>query len=88
VAAKLFDAGVNIGPRRAVEVLQGALAADGAALEVDGRIGAATLAAAARAGAAVLPAFRAGLAGYYVGLVAGQPGLAYYARGWRRRALA
>ena len=36
----------------------------------------------------VLPAFRAGLAGYYVGLVAGQPGLAYYARGWRRRALA
>jgi hypothetical protein len=33
-------------------------------------------------------AFRAGLAGYYVGLVAGQPGLAYYARGWRRRALA
>ncbi|HQP93373.1 MAG TPA: glycosyl hydrolase 108 family protein [Thermoanaerobaculia bacterium] len=89
VAAKLFDAAVNIGQRRAVEVYQGALVALGAAgLEVDGRIGPATLAAAGEFGAGVLPALRAGLAGYYVGLVAGAPSLAYYARGWRRRALA
>lgn len=88
VAAKVFDAAVNLGQRRAVELYQGALAAHGAALAVDGRMGAETLAAAGAMGPAVVPALRAAIAGYYVGLIAGQPGLAYYARGWRRRALA
>ena len=88
VAGKVFDAAVNLGQRRAVECYQGALAALGCQLAVDGRMGAETLSQAEEAGREALPVFRAALAGYYVGLIAGQPGLAYYARGWRRRALA
>ena len=51
------------------------------------RLGASSVFKRIELGEAVVPAFRAAVAGYYVGLIAGQPGLAYYARGWRRRAL-
>lgn len=88
VAAKAFDASVNVGSRRAIELLQCALAAVGERIDLDGIAGTQTLTAAARTGIEALPLFRAALAGYYTGLAAGNPNLKPFLNGWRRRALA
>ncbi|OQC42272.1 MAG: putative Peptidoglycan domain protein [Acidobacteria bacterium ADurb.Bin051] len=88
VAAKLFDTSVNVGRRRAVELLQWALGAGGFVVAVDGRVGSETIAAAAEVGPRLLELQRAAQAGYYVGLIAGRPELARFRNGWGRRALA
>ncbi|HEY1506235.1 MAG TPA: glycosyl hydrolase 108 family protein [Stellaceae bacterium] len=92
LAAKIFDAAVNIGIDGAVRALQRALrAADGstraAGVEEDGRLGPKTIAAAcALAADAVLPALREALAGYYRVIVAKNPAQARFLNGWLVRA--
>lgn len=92
VAAKLFDAGVNLGAERAVELLQATLAGLGRDLAIDGHFGPDTLAAAQSVcsdpgGAeAILAGLRASCRAYYAGLIRGNPRLAVYERGWYRRA--
>jgi lysozyme family protein len=88
IAAKVFDAAVNIGIDEAVRALQRALrAARAIRIEEDGRLGPATLAAVrATAADAVLPALREALAGHYRLIVAGNPAQARFLNGWLARA--
>lgn len=88
IAAKLFDAAVNIGIEEAVRGLQRALRAAGKPLLVeDGKLGAATLAAAASvAPEIVLPALREALAGHYRLIAARSPAQARFLTGWLARA--
>ncbi|HEY3919466.1 MAG TPA: glycosyl hydrolase 108 family protein [Stellaceae bacterium] len=91
LAAKLFDAAVNLGIEEAVRALQRALRAAGpqnaAPLAEDGKLGAATLAAAvAIAPATVLPALREALAGHYRLIAARSPSQASFLTGWLSRA--
>lgn len=88
LAAKVFDVAVNVGRRRAAELLQLGLCAAGGTLEIDGRIGPDTLGHLARAGPGMaLALLRSVQAGYYRGLVAARPALQRFANGWERRAL-
>lgn len=88
VAAKLFDAAVNIGIDDAVCALQRALrAARSVSIEEDGKLGPATLAAArALAADTVLPALREALAGHYRLIVAKNPAQVRFLNGWLARA--
>ncbi|HEV8015197.1 MAG TPA: glycosyl hydrolase 108 family protein [Stellaceae bacterium] len=87
IAGKLLDAAVNIGIDDAVRCLQRALRAAGQALAEDGKLGEATLAAAAAVPPAlVLPALREALAGHYRLIAARQPGEARFLTGWLARA--
>lgn len=93
LAAKLFDAAVNIGIENAVVALQRALRAAGGAgagkatIAEDGQLGAATIAAAAAiAPDLVLPALREALAGHYRLIAARNPAEARFLTGWLARA--
>lgn len=88
LAAKIFDAAVNIGIESAVRALQRALRAGGAArIEEDGKLGAETIAAAhALPSDTVLPALREALAGHYRLIAAKNPVEARFLKGWLARA--
>jgi lysozyme family protein len=88
LAAKVFDAAVNIGIESAVCALQRALRAAGAApFDDDGKFGRETIAAArALAPETVLPALREALAGHYRLIAAKKPSAARFLRGWLARA--
>lgn len=89
LAAKLFDAGVNIGMANAVRALQRALRACGAMLVEDGKLGEATLGAAvAITPDKLLPALREALAGHYRLIAAHNPAEQRYLAGWLARAYA
>ena len=92
LAAKIFDAAVNLGIESAVRALQRALRAAGAStgttpIEEDGKLGTATIDAAhALAAATVLPALREALAGHYRLIAAKNPADARFLKGWLARA--
>lgn len=92
LAAKLFDAAVNIGIDEAVRALQRALraavASDGSVrIAEDGKLGRETIdAACAHASNTVLPALREALAGHYRLIVAKNPAQARFLNGWLARA--
>ena len=92
LAAKLFDAAVNIGIKNAVTALQRALrAADAststARIEEDGKLGPETIdVARALAFDTVLPALREALAGHYRLIAARNPTQARFLNGWLARA--
>jgi lysozyme family protein len=82
VANKLLSLGVNVGVEAAARLLQDALSVVG-----DGRIGPLTLHALDLADPAkVIADLRAEAEGYYDNLIAAQPELAVYRKGWLRRA--
>ncbi|HEX3970428.1 MAG TPA: glycosyl hydrolase 108 family protein [Stellaceae bacterium] len=88
LAAKLFDAAVNIGIESAVRALQRALRAAGAApIAEDGKLGPATIAAASSIAAGIiLPALREALAGHYRLIAARNRAQARFLNGWLARA--
>jgi lysozyme family protein len=87
VAAKLFDAGVNIGMIEAATGLQRALRACGHPLAEDGVLGAATRAAAMAVPTDILlPALREALAGHYRLVAARDPAMERFLTGWLARA--
>jgi len=88
IATKVFDLSVNVGPRRAHEMLQRALHAVGRRdVVVDGIIGPQTISAANAAPPdALLAALRAEAAAYYRQLIERNPALKKYERGWLNRA--
>jgi lysozyme family protein len=92
LAAKIFDAAVNIGIDGAVRALQRALRAAAAStgagdLAEDGKLGPETIiAAGAVACEIVLPALREALAGHYRLIAAKNPALARFLNGWLARA--
>jgi lysozyme family protein len=92
LAAKLFDAAVNLGVGPAVQALQRALRAAGAPsaaarVAEDGMLGPKTLGAAASlAPERVLPALREALAGHYRLVAARNPAQARFLAGWLARA--
>ena len=96
VSGKVFDAGVNMGPHTAVRLWQETVnslrSAGTPSLVVDGRIGPATIAASAAAVAhfagKMLTAYRSTLASHYMAIIAANPSMARYQRGWLRRAMA
>lgn len=89
LAAKLFDAGVNIGMANAVRCVQRALRACGASVIEDGKLGDATFAAiAATAPDALLPALREALAGHYRLIAARNKAQQRFLAGWLVRAYA
>jgi len=90
IAAKVFDLSVNVGPRRAHEMLQRALHAVGRRdVVVDGIIGPQTISAANAAPPdALLAAIRAEAAAYYRQLIERNPNLKKFEHGWMRRAYA
>jgi lysozyme family protein len=89
LAAKVFDAGVNVGPAKARQFLQKALNACGCSLVVDGDLGPKSVAAAqATDTGKALAAYRAIQAQYYRDIVANKPSQAKFLNGWLRRAAA
>lgn len=80
VALALFDAAVNVGPAKAVSMLQKALG-----VEIDGVVGSRTLKAAGRQGTEVLPRFLANRAAYYLELAEFKPRFRVYLNGWLAR---
>lgn len=92
LAAKIFDAAVNIGIANAAAALQRALRAAGAStgatpIAEDGKLGQETIAAAhALAADTVLPALREALAGHYRLVAAKHPAQARFLDGWLVRA--
>lgn len=80
VAICLLDHAVNVGPHRAVTVLQRALG-----VGVDGIVGPVTIAAAGKAGTEGLLRFCAEREAHYAGIVATRPSQRKYIRGWRIR---
>jgi len=87
VAVKVFDAGVNVGMSDAVTGLQRALRACGHAVVEDGKLGRATVAAAAAvAGEILLPALREAMAGHYRLVAAHDPSISRFLTGWLARA--
>jgi lysozyme family protein len=87
LAAKLLDAGVNIGMANAVRCLQRGLRACGEQVADDGVLGPATRAAAIGvAPEALLPALREALAGHYRLIVAQRPARQRFLAGWLARA--
>lgn len=91
IAGKIFDLGVNMGPRAAVKVLQHAINAisGNAPIAVDGDLGPATREAAWNAPQVGLrAAVCAQAADHYAVIVQAKPSSVIFLRGWLRRALA
>lgn len=87
LAAKIFDAAVNIGIDDAVRALQRALRAAGARIAEDGELGPETIAAAhALVSDTVLAALREALAGHYRLIAAKNPVESRFLKGWLARA--
>ncbi|HUN53321.1 MAG TPA: glycosyl hydrolase 108 family protein [Candidatus Sulfotelmatobacter sp.] len=86
VSAKVFDLAVNIGAAAAVRLLQGACAACGQAVALDGLIGPATIAAARGCDPdALRRTLTAAAAAHYRSLVRENPELARFLAGWLNR---
>lgn len=89
VAWKAFDICVNTGPKRSALILQEALGYVGHPVAVDGDLGPGTVAAVlACQNAPLLSAMRIRQATFYKSLVAANPKLATFAKGWAARAAA
>lgn len=91
IGAKVFDLGVNMGPRTAVKLLQRAINHTSTAptLLVDGKLGPLTLAASERiASTTLLPRLRTEAANHYAAIAAEHPVMRKYLKGWLRRAAA
>lgn len=90
IATKVFDLGVNVGPKHAVEFLQRGLHACGLRyVTIDGRIGPQTLAAIEQADTSnLLVAIRAEAAAHYRALIEKDPALERFSKGWFNRAYA
>lgn len=93
VAWKVFDIAVNTGPKRAAILLQKALCAAGRPVAIDAVIGPKTLAAVLAAdqrdnGGLLIACLRKAQADFYRSLIAREPKLAAFERGWMRRAAA
>jgi lysozyme family protein len=88
VVIKIFDTGVNTGPKTAIKILQRALrACSGLDIADDGVAGKETLAAAdAALPGSILAAYRAEQAGYYRELVARKATRQKFLKGWLNRA--
>lgn len=87
LAAKLFDAGVNLGPVRAVEYLQQSLRVEEYPVEVDGNLGPITLAAANKADQnALLSHLCAILRAHYCAWIAQKPDREKFRKGLLSRA--
>lgn len=92
VAAKLFDAAVNLGAGRAVSLWQKTLNSLGANLTVDGQSGPQTLAASQKilarpeAEAAFLSRFAERQGDFYRAIAAKNPSQSKFLKGWLRRA--
>jgi lysozyme family protein len=85
LANKLFDMGVNMGERRAVQRLQLVLPPPQI---IDGIFGPETLQAVNLAGESLLPKYKLSLEGYYRSLVTQKPALNKFLTGWLRRVYA
>jgi len=89
IANKVFDMSVNMGPSRAVKILQESLRDCRQDLKVDGAFGPKTLAATNNANPSMLlGAMRANQRHYYEGLIRANGKLAAFRKGWLRRAVA
>jgi hypothetical protein len=87
LANKFFDLAVNLGPQRAVRLLQQALVRCGAQVEVDGLLGERTVTAANQAAPeCVLAQLRVLAAEHYRTLAAKDPKYLPYLKGWLERA--
>ena len=87
IATKLFDMAVNMGKQTAVKLLQEALNGMGGKLALDGGFGPNTLLGTNAADPAkLLNALRENSAGHYRALVAHNPKLAGFLKGWLKRA--
>lgn len=87
IATKLFDTAVNVGPKRAYRFLQKSLNLMGMKLLEDGIIGSKTLTALNSVDSSkLLSVYRGVQSDYYKSLVAADPKLAVFLRGWLRRA--
>ena len=89
IATKLFDTGVNVGLKHAVQILQEALYNCGdTSIVSDGQFGPATLAAVNNMEPnGLLFQMRAAQGAYYQHLMDGNPKLRVFAKGWAARAL-
>lgn len=89
LAIKLFMLATNMGHQRAVALFQHALTTLGVRIGVDGAMGPLTLSAIMAAPLdALMTAVRAAAGGYYLGLIAANPKLAWAKPGWLARARA
>lgn len=93
IAWKTFDVSVNCGPKRAAILLQKALNAAGRPVAIDAAIGPKTIAAVLAAhqsdgGGLLIACLRKAQADFYRSLIAREPKLAAFERGWMRRAAA
>ena len=88
LATKIFDMGVNLGPPRAIRLLQSALnKMHAAGLRIDGLFGIRTLEETNQAKAEELLAMLvAECVDYYSAIVAANPSQAVFFKGWTRRA--
>lgn len=87
VSGKIFDLGVNMGPRNAHMCLQRACRACNASVVEDGLLGPETFEAVNKTPPiAILAAFRSEAAGYYRRLVTKNKTLRKYLKGWLNRA--
>jgi lysozyme family protein len=86
VATKLLDMSVNMGPKRAITLVQISLNDIGEHCGVDGKWGPATESTINGSDAVVLlPEIRASQSHYYTNLVARDPSLYQFLKGWLRR---
>lgn len=89
IAGKLFDLAVNMGTRKANELLQRALRAVGNPVKEDGIVGPITLTAVNNSDeAALLAALRSEAAGYYRSIVMKNASQQKFIKGWLNRAYA
>jgi type VI secretion system secreted protein VgrG len=88
VASKMLDVLYNVGTPRGVRMLQAACNRFGSALDIDGKLGPATLEAVNRInGASLVAALRDEQAAWYQYLIRSNPArFKRYERGWMRRA--
>lgn len=87
LAIKVFDFGVNAGPKRAVQCLQRAIAASGKSVVVDGVMGPNTTHLANSIDSErLVQAFKDQILIHYKRVVSNDPTQAVFANGWKKRA--
>jgi lysozyme family protein len=82
---RLFDVGINIGKKKAVEILQTLLVEHGAQITVDGKFGQKTLDACNANSVLIYPLYVKKLEEYYKGLTIKNPNLTKFLNGWLKR---
>lgn len=87
VAEKVFDYTVNMGGRQSHKLLQRAVLANGTPIKIDGLLGPKTFMEVNRlTSGELLPAYRSEAAGFYRFIVAQNPSLKRFLKGWLNRA--